>query len=135
MEAAIEIPDASDKSEAMTPLIESVAKMYSEPPSTSGPSPFTSSSSELEEVLDSPSVYSMCSDDGERLFEEEEEPIHQPFLDPYWANAVQAASMDEVPEGRLLPTRVATIQLKGLLRRRREEAGLPEEGLDSPDDY
>jgi hypothetical protein len=125
-----------DKSDALTPLMESVVEMYSETSSRAGSYTYTIGSPGLEEDLDSPSVYSMClDDDDDEKLHEEEDPIHQSFLHD-WANSIHVRDpkVYEVPEGRLLPSRVATIQLKSLLRRRREEAGLPVGGLDSPDD-
>ena len=120
--------------EALTPLFENVAEMFSD--RSSGGSSYASTirSPVLEEGLDSPSVYSVCLHDDDKL--DEEEPIHQPLLHDWPNNGVydRDVRMDEVPEGRLLPKRVATVQLKALLRRRREEAGLPVGVLDSPDD-
>ena len=146
VETVIEVPPASPndlgKSEALTPLIESVAEMYSAPSSRTNSYTYTVSSPGLEEDLDSPSVYSPYDDDDdERLLEEE--PFHQPFVHrgvaalQDWANGVhdRDTTVDEVPEGRLLPKRVATIQLRALLRRRRQEAGLSVAVPDSPDDY
>jgi len=134
--------DSWDEGEAVTPLIESVARMYADLPSREDS--WTSSSPVLEAILDSPSVYSMYIDD-EELHEHEDSPIYSPFVDrgvaalalQNWANGVhdRHITMEEVPEGRLLPKRVETIHLKALLRRRREEAGLPDETLNSPDDY
>src|SRR5258706_5151738 len=144
VETVIEVPASPNdlgKSEALTPLIESVAEMYSAPSSRTNSYTYTISSPGLEEVLDSPSVYSPYDDDDdERL---REELLHQPFVHrgvaalQDWANGVhdRDARADEVPEGRLLPKRVATIQLRALLRRRREEAGLPVGVPDSPADY
>lgn len=127
-------PRDLDKIEALTPLFENVAEMYSD--RSSGGSSYTSTirSPDVEESLDSPSVYSVCLDDDEELHEEES--TRQPLLHD-WANGGydRDVRMDEVPEGRLLPKRVATVQLKALLRRRREEAGLPVGAPESPDDY
>ena len=129
------------ESMALTPLIERVAEMYSAPSSRTNSYTYTVSSPGLEEDLDSPSVYSPYDDDDERLLEEE--PFHQPFVHrgvaalQDWANGVhdRDTTVDEVPEGRLLPKRVATIQLRALLRRRRQEAGLSVAVPDSPDGY
>lgn len=144
MKAVFEVPTSRDlgKVEALTPLIEAVAEMYSGPSRRGSSYTNTMSSPSLEEGLDSPSVYSPCDDD-ERL--REEEFLYQPFVqrevdalpERDWANVVRDwdTTKDEIPEGRLLPKRVVTVHLKALLRRRREEAGLPERVPDSPDDH
>ena len=132
-------PDALDKNEALTPLMESVAEMYSGPLRRASSYTYTVSSPSLEEDLDSPSVYSVyMGDDDDDERPHEEEVFHQPFSFLHdWANGIhdRDAKMHEDPEGKLLPKRVATVQLKALLRRRRDEAGLADGVPESPDDY
>jgi hypothetical protein len=134
-------PDEWEGNEALTPLMESVIKMYAESPLTHSSSPFRGPGS--GETLDSPyspSVYSMYSDEDSP---HKEEPGHQPFVErPVpalhdWDNGVhyRDARVYGVPDGRLLAKKVPTIHLRALLRSRREEAGLPVDAkLDSPDD-
>ena len=134
--------DLGNNSGALTPLMESVAAMYSGPAARKRRSSYTDTTSSpgLEEDLDSPSVYSPSDDDDERL--REEEFLSPPFVrrgaDALrdWTSDLRDwdATKDEVSEGRLLPKRVVTVHLKALLRRRREEAGLPDGVPDSPDD-
>ena len=132
-------PDEWEGNEALTPLIESVIKMYAESPLTDSSSPFRGPNS--DETMYSPSVYSVYSDEDSP---HKEEAVPQPFVDrPVtalhdWDNGVhyRDARVYGVPDGRLLAKKVPTIHLRALLRSRREEAGLPVDAkLDSPDDF
>jgi len=146
----MEIPVSPDglHDEALTPLLENLIKLYSDPPRGD-----TICSSALEgaldtldtlDTLDSPSVYSPYPDD-EMTPHEKEPPMPSPFTDRRrttflhdWDNGIhyREARVFGIPEGRLLAKRAPTVYLSKLLRARRMEAGLPfDTTLDSPSDF
>lgn len=142
-ESAMEMtasPDESDDDDddALTPLIEKLTKLYTEiPRGDTIRSPDTRDTLDTPNTLDtpdSPSVYSLYPDD-QMTPRAEVPPVPSPFADQGegvialhdWDNGIhyREAKRFGVPEGRLLPKRVATVYLRNLLRARRIAAGLP----------
>jgi len=89
-------------------------------------------------------VWHYDDDDGERTPREEEgSPLFQAFVDGRvatlhdWDNGVhyRDASLYGIPEGKLLPKRAPTVELKNLLRERRQRAGLSVDLHDTTDDF
>jgi len=112
-------PIALEENEGLSPLIDSLTKLYADRQHGA-----SSSTIDSEERGDSPS-----SDYGSPRGEA---PILQAFVNGKvatfhdWDNGVhyRDARTYGVPEGRLLPKRTPTIEVKDLLRARRKRAGL-----------
>jgi hypothetical protein len=131
------LPDEHEhEHEPLTPLLDSLAKLYADVPRRQRS--YTLRSADSEERNESPSS---GSHEGSLRGEE---PLLKAFVDGRvatlhdWDNGVhyRDAKVYGVPEGRLLPKRAPTKEVKALLQARRKRAGLSIDlKQDSVDDF